>query len=563
MVWLNEVATLAGGLGLFLYGLYRARSGLERLAGGRLKAVLALLTRRPFAAAAVGFGLTLVTQSSSAVAVILVGMVSSGLMTLGPSVAVLLGADVATTLTVQVIAFEISTVSLAVVACGTLLVLTAGSRSARRHVGDVVLGFGLVFFGMHLMKTACLPLKDSEAFAGLVAGMGAHPILGVVAGAAGTAVIQSSGAMVGVVLALAQAGALGDEPLAAAVPIVLGANIGTAATGLIASLGARREGKRVAIAHVLMKIAAVAIMYPLIGPFAGATAALTRSMGGGPARAVANAHMLFNVGKLFAFLPAAPLFVGLARWIVPERPERPARVVRYLADTSKDAPEIVLVKAGKELAHMAARVRGLLAQALEAFDGAALGEVEAIRACDDDTDALHAAVVEHLRGITREGLSGPQAAEVERLLYLVRDLEQAGDIVCARLAREACEKLRSDASFSVEGRIEFRRLGAEVASSFEAIERALGGEGEDALLEDVALRERGIDARVREIERAHLRREAAGVREAVETDSIFTNAVGELRRLHLVAFNMAVVLLGRDPEEGAGGRVDRSGPGTV
>ena len=558
MVGLNEIATLAGGLALFLYGLYRAQSGLRRFGGGRLKALLALVTKRPSAAAGVGFALTLATQSSSAVAVILVGMVSSGLVGLGASVPALLGADVATTLTVQVLAFEISTVSLVVIAAGALLVLTGGGRSVRKYVGDAVLGFGLIFYGMHLMKTAAGPLAGSETFARALAGVSHHPILGIVAGMAGTAIIQSSGATVGLVLALAQAGALGDEPLAAAVPIVLGANIGTAATGLIASLGTTREGKRVALAHIIMKIVAVAIMYPLIGPFVAATAFVTRSMGGGTARAVANAHTLFNVGKLLVFLPVAPLFVRVARWILPERPERPARVVRHLADTSKDTPEVVLVKAVKELAHMAGRVRKLFARVLEAFDGGPVAEIEAIRSCDDDTDALHAAVVRHLRRITREELSEQQAEEVERLLYLVRDLEQAGDIICARLAGEAHEKVQADASFSVEGQIEFRRLGADVAASFEAVERALGEEGNASLLEEVIARESGIDARVRKIQRAHLRREAAGVREAVETDSVFTNVVGELRRLHLVAFNMAGVLLGADPA----GRVgDETCPG--
>jgi phosphate:Na+ symporter len=547
LVGLTEIAKLAGGLALFLYGLYRAQSGLRHVAGGRLKAVLTLVTKRPFAASAVGFALTLATQSSSAVAVILVGMVSSRLVGLGASVPALLGADVATTLTVQVLAFEISTVSLLVIAAGALLVLTGGGQSARKYVGDAVLGFGLIFYGMHLMKTAAGPLAGSEDFARALAGMAQHPVLGIIAGMAGTAIIQSSGATVALVLALAQAGALGGEPLASAVPIVLGANIGTAATGLIASLGTTREGKRVALAHIAMKIVAVAIMYPLIGPFVAATASLTRSMGGGTARAVANAHTLFNVGKLLLFLPVAPLFVRLARRILPERPERPARVVRHLADTSKDTPEVVLVKAWKELGHIAERVRELFARALAAFDGGPVAEIEAVRSCDDDTDALHGEVVRHLRGITREELSEKQAAEVERLLYLVRDLEQAGDIICSHLAEEAQEKVQADASFSVEGQIEFRRLGADVAASLGAIERALGEEGDASLLEEVIARESGIDARVRKIQRAHLRREAAGVREAVETDSVFTNAVGELRRLHLVAFNMAGVLLGTGP----------------
>jgi phosphate:Na+ symporter len=559
----REVATLAGGLALFLYGLYRARSGLERVAGGRLKAVLALVTRRPVAAAGAGFGLTLVTQSSSAVAVILIGMVSSGLMAFEPSVAILLGSDVATTLTVQIIAFDVSTASLAVISVGTLLVLTGGRRSVRKYAGDVVLGFGLIFFGMGLMKDAAGPLQTSEMFSSTLVQMGEWPILGILAGTIGTAVIQSSGAMVGLVLALAQAGALGDEPLLAAIPIVLGANVGTAATGIIAAVGATRDARRVAFAHIATKIVGVAIMYPLIGAFAEFTHSFTVWMGGGAARDVANAHMLFNVGKLLIFLPAAPLFVRFARRALPERPEGVAPVVRHLRDTRKDTPEVVLVKVSRELANMAARVRKLLASAVAAFEAGGVGEVEALRAADDDTDALHAAVVTNLRGIASEELSRRQAAEVERLLYLVRDLEQAGDIVCGRLAPEAGRKARSDAHFAIEGQLDFKRLGAEVESSLRAIEEALADEGALARLDEVVDRERGIDGRIREIESAHFRRAAAGVREAVETDSVFTNAVGELRHLHLLAFDIANVILegsaGGGPGHSAGRRDAASG----
>jgi phosphate:Na+ symporter len=539
----RETAELAGGLALFLYGLYRTRSGLERVAGGRLKAVLALVTRRPIASAGAGFGLTLVTQSSSAVAVIIIGMVSSGLMAFEPSVAILLGSDVATTLTVQLIAFDVSTAALVIISVGTLLVMTGGRRSVRKYAGDVVLGFGLIFFGMALMKEAAEPLQASAGFSAALVQMGKWPILGILAGAVGTAVIQSSGAMVGLVLALAQAGALGDKTLLVAIPIVLGANVGTAATGIIASFGAGLNAKRVAFAHIATKIVGVVIMYPLIEPFADLTHAFTVWMGGGAARDVANAHMLFNVGKLIVFLPAAPLFVRLARRALPERPEGPHPIVRHLRDTSKDTPEVVLVKVSKELASMAARVRGLFASAVAAFEGGSIGEIEALRAADDDTDALHAAIVSNLRGIVSEELSSRQAAAVEQRLYLVRDLEQAGDIVCGRLAPEAAKKARTDAHFAIEGQLDFKRLAAEVTSSLRVIEDVLASDNALSRLNEVVERERRIDRHVHKIEGAHFRRVAAGVREAEESDSIFTNAVGELRHLHLLAFDIANVIL--------------------
>jgi len=538
----TDAASLLGGLAFFLYGLDLSRSGLERASGGRLKAALSLLARRPLVAALLGVAVTLVTQSSSAVAVILVGMVSSGLLAFPPTVGVLLGADVGTTLTVQALAFEIRSASLVVIAVGTIIVL-ASRRRRMRYAGQALLGFGLLFFGMHLMKTGASPLASDARFGATLAAMAEHPLLGVLAGTVVTGVVQSSAATVGLVLALAQGGALG---LDAAIPIVLGANVGTAVTGAIAAVSATRGGKRVALAHVAVKVLAVGIILPFVGPLAVASRWLTGLMHGGDARAVANAHLLFNVGKLVVFLPLAPLVARLIERLLPDRPEVAPPVVRHLTGTGHDSPEVVLAKTGRELANMARRVHDLLARGLGALEETSIDELDDIRAGDGEVNALHAAIVTHLRETAREELSLPQVEQVRRYLYLVKDLELLGDGVAEGLAWAAERKLRADASFSVEGGIEIGGLGAEVSASFEDVACALS-EDEGAcpakdVLARVAAREAGLDQLVRKAERAHFERAASGVREAEETDAVFTNVVGELRRMHGILADMASVI---------------------
>lgn len=542
----DNIAELAGGLAFFLYGIHRVRSGLERASGGGLRAALGFVTKRPLAAAAVGGGLTLVTQSSSAVAVILVGMVGSGLVAFGPSVAILLGADLATTLTVQILAFNVASWSLLGVAAGTLLVLASPSRRVK-YAGDVLLGFGMLFFGMHLMKTSAVPLAGNDAFVSMLAATVRHPVLGLLAGTIVTMIIQSSAATIGLVLALMQSGALSTGPAGApdfapAIAIVLGANIGTAATGAIAAIGAGRAGRRVAIAQILMKILSVAIVFPFLDRFAALALVVTNWMNGSEARAVANAHTIFNTVRLVVLLPFAGLIARLVLRIYPDRPEGPSRAIRHLTDTKRDSPAIILMKVTRELANMTARVRAVAERAVCSYEGVTLGEVDKFRAADRETDALYLVVVEHLRGIAHGELSGPQTEQLQGLLYVVKDLEQLGDSVSGRIADVLEEKLRADAHFSVEGGLEIKRLGGGLCSEIRAIERALetGDASPLAAVRDAAA---GFEKEYRKVERAHFRRCAAGVREAVETDALFTNLVGELSRIDALVYDIMTVLL--------------------
>ena len=280
------VSGLLGGLALFLMGMDRLTKALRVLAGDRMRGILARLTANRFASAATGAGLTAVIQSSSVTTVLVVGFITAGLLTLQQSVGVIMGANIGTTVTAQIIAFKVTKYALALVAVG-FGIRFFSTNDERRAQGGLLLGLGMVFFGMAVMGDAMGPLSDYEPFQDWMAGM-SNPLAGVLAGAIFTAIVQSSSATTGVVLALAFEGLVGLE---GGIALILGANIGTSVTAQLAAIGKPRDALRAAWVHTLFNTIGVLLWIALI-PF---LADLVEGIGGGLARQIANAHTIFNV----------------------------------------------------------------------------------------------------------------------------------------------------------------------------------------------------------------------------------------------------------------------------
>lgn len=238
---------VAGGLALFLYGMNLCSDGLQRASGSALKRILSKLTSNPVMGVIFGTIVTVLIQSSSATTVILVGLVGAKLMTLAQSIGVILGADIGTTLTVQLIAFNVTSYSLLFIAIGFGINFIS-KRAKVKQIGQVILGFGLIFFGLHIMSSTMQPLKDYPGVPEMFISLGQNPLLALLVSTVFTAIIQGSAATMGIVISLSLQGIV---PLEAAIPLVLGANIGTCATALLATIGAPTEAKRVGIAHVL------------------------------------------------------------------------------------------------------------------------------------------------------------------------------------------------------------------------------------------------------------------------------------------------------------------------
>lgn len=536
---LREAGALLGGLGLFLYGLSRVRRGLEHSAGGTLRSSLSILARRPVAAALAGFVLTALVQSSGIVAVILVGMVDAGLLGFPPTIPVLLGADLGKTLTVQLIAFEVGDASLFAIAAGAALSLW-GRKRLTRYIGDAVLGFGLVFFGMHLMKNAFASVPEPTSVQGLLSALRRWPLLSLAAGMVLAAALQSSAACLGVLLALAQGGAVGLE---AAVPFVLGANIGSAAPGLIAAAGASRpEAKRVAAANALLKTFLALLLVPFLRQFTWLVEAVTSLTGGSTARAVANAHTIFNLGKLVLFMPAGRLVARLVDRLVPRRPAA-AGAASLLRDLEGAGADAVLARVREEAARMTGLCARLFERAMVAIEGARIGDVDELRAADRELDSIHEGIVGALKRIASGGARPKASEEPGALLCLARDLEEIGDRISGRLAQSAEVGRRRALAFSVGDMIDIKRIQGEISRSFESVRRALEGEDPEGL-EEIRERDAAVERRIRRAQKAHLERAAFGVREAEEGDRVFTNVLAELRQIHSLLAGMADVMTG-------------------
>jgi phosphate:Na+ symporter len=416
------VVTLVGGLALFLYGLDRVTDSLKLLAGDRMRAVLERLTANRFAGAATGAVVTAVIQSSSVTTVLVVGFITSGLMTLGQSIGVILGADVGTTITAQIIAFEVGRYALAVVAAGFALSFFA-RRDDRHHQGLLVMGLGLVFFGMSVMSDAVAPLRSNEGFLDAMASM-ENPVLGIAAAAVFTAVVQSSSATIGIVIVLAGQGLV---TLDAGIALVLGANVGTSATALIAAAGKPREAMRAAVVHTVTKLAGAALWIGFIGGLGDLVAAI----GGGTGRRIANAHTIFNVVNTAVFIGFTPQLARLAERLVPDRPESEELAVKakYLDRELLKTPSLALDRARLELLRMADRARRMVAAIMPAVLGGTRMRLLDIEAMDDEIDALHGQIVTYLGKVSQTRLNEASSEELNALLAAANDLEAIGDIV--------------------------------------------------------------------------------------------------------------------------------------
>ena len=301
---------LFGGLGMFLYGMEMMSDGMKMTAGNSMRSILKKLTSNRFIAVFVGAFITMIIQSSSATTVMLVSFVNSGLLNFVQALGVILGSNIGSTVTAQIVAFKVTDYALLLIAVGSIMTLFSKKDSAK-HIGFVILGFGLLFYGMKVMSDTMKPLRTDPTF-NIILTSFENPFLGIIAGAVFTALIQSSSATTGIVITLASSGSI---TLEAGIPLILGANIGTCITALLAGLKATRDAKRVAIGHVLFNVIGVLIFCFWIPTFADLVAQTTDNV----PRQIANAHTIFNIVSTMLFIPFAPF---ISRTIIRYFPDK-------------------------------------------------------------------------------------------------------------------------------------------------------------------------------------------------------------------------------------------------
>jgi len=525
-----------GGLSLFLFGMRFASRGLEKAAGWRLRAVLSSLTKNRFVGVLVGIVVTFITQSSSATTVMLVGFTDAGLLVLRQTLGIILGADIGTTITVQLIAFKIFDFALAIIAVGFVIMVMCKTRP-HQSIGQIVMGFGMIFLGMKIMAESVEPLRNAPLFRLILQEGGKNPLLGVFLATAFTALIQGSGATLGLVLSLSFQGLLNLE---SALPLIFGANIGTCATALIASSGTNVHARRVAWAHTIFKVMGVLLFLPFMHGFAQVVAWTADDL----SRQIANAHSLFNVAMTLLCLPLVPLFAQLVERIVKEGKTEEAFRPKHLDERVLNMPSLALAQAMREVMRMADRAYDMLEQVMPVFRGNDEALRQHIIAMDDQVDLLDESITAYLTRISRLELSEEESAYETALLFVVREIERIGDIVSKDLMRYAGKKIEQNFYFSHEGFHEIRDLHARVLHNVRVAIDAFAT-SDVKLAEELMEEDRRIAELEKELESSHLDRLRRGLAESFETGRVHLDLISDLRRVHSHATGIAMAILGR------------------
>ena len=460
---------LLGGLAIFLFGMDLLSEALRVVAGDGVKRLLARLTTNRFTGALAGALVTAIIQSSSITTVLVVGFISAGLMSLTQSVGVIMGANIGTTITAQIIAFKVTQYALVLVAAGFLMRCAKSDRL--RDYGSLLLGLGLVFYGMSLMSSGTHPLRDYEPFIRAMQRMD-DPLLAVILGALFTALVQSSSATTGIVIVMAAEQLIS---LHTGIALILGANIGTCVTAILATLGKPREAVRAAVVHVLFNVLGVVLWFGLIDQLARLVTWV--SPAADTPRQIANAHTVFNAANTLVLIWFAPLFVLIVKRLVPERREvTPPSMPRYLDDVLLQTPSLAMDIVRMELGRLGAAALRMVRQGLPTVldgDETALQQLEDM---DDDVDALHEAIVTYLGRLARENLSDLQSRQLHDYLAAANYLESIGDMIETNLVAEGKTRLRQHLTVSPATREVLELFHHEVCDSVEEALRALVGQ---------------------------------------------------------------------------------------
>lgn len=427
---ITDFFSLLGGLALFLYGMQMMSNGLEAAAGNRMKQILEKLTANRFLGVLVGAGITAVIQSSSATTVMVVGFVNSGMMTLRQAVWIIMGANIGTTITGQLIALDIGEVAPLLAFAGVALIMFTKKKKVH-HIGLIVAGLGVLFIGMGIMSSSMMPLRESEAFISLMTRF-SNPVLGILAGMVFTAIIQSSSASVGILQALAASGLIG---LDSAVFVLFGQNIGTCITAVLASIGTSRNAKRTTIIHLMFNVIGTTI-FTLVCIFLPLTTWVESFTPGNAPAQIANMHTLFNVVTTLLLLPFGNMLATLATRILPERKEEEELGTMHLEfihpmEQKRDAQigtsAIALTGIKNELNRMLVMARENVTKSFEAVKSGNTVLLEEVREREDYIDYLNKEISKYISKVLVTESNPDDSQYISALFKVCGNLERIGD----------------------------------------------------------------------------------------------------------------------------------------
>ena len=511
---------LAGGLGLFLFGMKLMGDGLEMAAGSKLRGMIERLTKNKYMGALVGLVVTAVIQSSSATTVMVVGFVNAGLMNLAQAVGVIMGANIGTTVTGVMIAINLTAIAPLAVLIGVVMISFI-KRNSVKHIGQIIAGFGILFMGMKMMSTAMEPLSESEVFTSLMTSF-SNPLLGVLVGLVFTAIIQSSSASVGVLQALGAAGAI---TLPSAIYVIYGQNIGTCVTALISSVGTSKTARRTAVVHLMFNVfgAVLFIVISMLFPFAEL---VQRIAPGNVMAQISIVHVIFNIVCTAIMLPLSSLLVKVACKVIPgSDPVKSSNSLAYLS-----TPPVAVAQLFKEVDRMGQLAKETLGMAMDALITQDNTKVDQIYENENTINFLNRGIAEYLVKINGLDLEDYDRQALGSMYHVISDMERIGDHsenLC-ELAQTLKKSKQKFSPWAVEQATEMRNRVEAMLE--EALQMFASRETQPQMAADINRREEIIDDATQELKDLHIERLNQG-KCSVVAGTVFMDMLTNLERI--------------------------------
>lgn len=543
---LQIVFGLVGGLAIFIYGMNMMSECLQKAAGEKMKSILALLTRNPVLGVLAGAITTAVLQSSSATTVMAIGFVSAGLMSLPQAISIIFGANIGTTMTAQIIAFKITDYIYIIIFIGFIISFVAKSEKVK-SIGQTIFAFGLLFLGIETMGDVMKPLASSPVFTDLIAKVSNMPVLGVAVGTLMTLVVQSSSATIAVLQNFAaQAGPDGVTSilgLTGAIPILLGDNIGTTITALLASIGQNKDAKRTAVAHCIFNISGCLLFIWFIKPFAALIQYISPK---GPeieviSRQIANSHTVFNITMTLIWVCLINVMVKIVMTLIPDGKAvavDPAKPL-YLDEKMTNQPTAALQLVAKEILHISDIVKDAVSNTIEIVKTEDISQLEGLLEKGENIKALTEKTTEYLALLFSSGtMTEQQAAQTASLMYILSDVERMGSL-SVEIAKCIQEKEQNNYKYTPEAMDELQKSLRTLEKMFIDSMKALQGDKSVQIDKMLKRKDKIMDLDIK-MRKAHLQRVNKGKCKASLT-APFTNILHLIDRMGNSCLNLADV----------------------
>ena len=531
-----NILSMAGGLGLFLFGIRTMGDGLENAAGAKLKRMLEVLTGNRFLAVLVGFVVTAIIQSSTATTVMVVGFVNAGMMSLAQAVGVIMGANIGTTVTSLLIALNFSSVAAASVLVGVILML-ASKKTVVKNLGAIFTGFGLLFLGIDMMSDSMAPLRDSAGFMNFIVTVSEsplRPLFGIILGIVMTAVLQSSSASVGVLQTLAMQGLV---PLKFSVFVLFGQNIGTCLTALFSTVGAKKNSKRAAVIHLLFNLigTGIFILIALLTPYVEWIEKLSPD----PMAQIAISHIVFNIVSTVVMFPFAKALVKLSCLLVPGKDDSESEMhCKFIDDRLLNTPPFAVMQVSKEVARMAKLARDNFETSAHALINRSDKDLDKVMENEEIINYLNHHITSYLVKLNALDITDSDSDYIARVFHAINDIERVGDHAI-NLAEAAQHNIGEGLKFSDPAREELNQLCGSVVT---LLERSMAAFDNQSLSDDEAKElsdlEEHIDDLTLECQDSHIfrlnRKECN-----TEAGMLYLNTITDFERVGDHAINIA------------------------